>query len=50
MATFDPHSSDVNWRSIPAALMNDLIYLPMEVETANTQIAGVWDNHEPPDF
>lgn len=48
--TFDPHSVDVNWRSIPAALMDEVIYLPMEVETANSQIAGAGEHAFPPDF
>ncbi|HTV86969.1 MAG TPA: hypothetical protein VME63_16335 [Dyella sp.] len=49
--TFDPLSIQVEWKALPANLMNDLLSFPLEIESARTQIDGALEFvSSPPDY
>lgn len=49
--TFDPLSAEVEWKALPARLMNDLLSFPLEIESAKAKIHNVGEFVSgPPDF
>lgn len=49
--TFDPLSVEVEWKALPAKLMNDLLSFPLEIESAKAKIHNVDEFvSSPPDF
>lgn len=50
LPSFDPLSAQVEWKALPANLMNDLLSFPLEIESARAKIAGVYEFvSDPPD-
>lgn len=48
---FNPHTIDVEWKSIPAELMYKIFNLVNEIDAANHRISGVFENGAgPPDY
>ena len=47
---FSPESLNVEWRSIPADLMYEILDLPYKAEVAMHIIEGASENADPPDF
>ncbi|WP_167631641.1 hypothetical protein [Mariprofundus ferrooxydans] len=48
---FEPESVDVEWKSLPAKLMYEILNLPSDIEIANAQINGVFEYvTSPPDY
>lgn len=47
---FSPESLTVEWRSIPAELMYEILDLPYKAEVAGHNIDGASENANPPDF
>ncbi|MBK6865528.1 MAG: hypothetical protein IPG91_19455 [Ideonella sp.] len=47
---FNPEALTVEWRSIPADLMYDILDLPYKAEVAGHIIEGASENADPPDF
>jgi hypothetical protein len=47
---FIPEALSVEWRSIPAELMYEILDLPYKAEVAAHIIAGASENADPPDF
>lgn len=48
--TFDPLSFDVNWKSLPADLMYDILGMPYRIEQLQQEIASVYEYDDPPDY
>lgn len=47
---FDPELLDVEWRSLPAELMYDVLDLPYLIELADGAIAEAAEHADPPDY
>jgi len=48
---FCPHTINVEWKSVPAALMYEIFNLVNEIDAANHRISGVFENGSgPPDY
>ena len=47
---FDPLSFDVNWKSLPADLMYDILGMPYRIERLQQEIGQVYEFDEPPDY
>jgi len=48
--TFDPLSLSVEWKSLPADLMYEILNLPYRTEVLSVRIAEVWEDDFPPDY
>jgi len=48
--TFNPETLSVEWRSIPAHLMYEILDLPYKAEVAAHIVEGASENADPPDF
>jgi hypothetical protein len=48
--SFEPLTFEVNWKSLPPQLMDEIMSLPYHIESLNRQIAGVGDFDDPPEF
>jgi hypothetical protein len=48
---FEPLKVDVNWKSLPTALMYQILRLPSQIDDANAYISAVWEfSAYPPDY
>lgn len=49
--SFDPLLTQVEWKALPANMMNDLLSFPLEIESARAKIDGVYEFvSDPPDY
>ena len=48
--SFDPESIEVEWKSLPAKLMYEILNFPNEVETANQIINSTFEYDDPPEY
>lgn len=49
--SFEPLSVQVEWKSLPSKLMNEVLSFPLEIEAAKSKIEGAYEYEAtPPDF
>lgn len=47
---FDPLAFDVNWKSLPADLMYEILGMPFRIEQLENHVAGTWEFDDPPEY
>jgi hypothetical protein len=47
---FEPLKLEVNWKSLPPRLMDEIVSLPYHIDSLNGHVASVGEFDDPPDF
>jgi hypothetical protein len=48
--TFEPKSLDVDWKSVPAKILYEILNFPIAIESSNKLIDGAFENTFPPEY
>jgi hypothetical protein len=48
--TFEPELAKVEWKSVPAKLMYEVLMLPNKIEVASNWVEAAFENGIPPDY